>query len=360
MPATAPASRANNFDALRLIAALSVVFSHSFLIAEGSEAHEPFIWLTGNQCVVGLTGVFVFFAISGYLVTESYCRRPSPPQFALRRVARIWPGLLVNGLVCALVLGPIVTVLPVSEYLSSAGLPRFLLQILSLYPGPLELPGVLFADTAVGRLINGSVWTLRYEVMMYAMVLLLAALRLLRLGSAIALVIVGIIGVYLEDWLTPLGDFGEWAWFVGFFASGMAVYFLRDRLDFGWRYALLAIATLAAFTWMGRLIMLFPLTGAYLAISFARRYDPTLDYARYTGDLSYGLYIYGWPCEQFVMYLSGGRASWYQVFFGSLAIALPLAWLSWHLVEKRALHWAQRGVGAAKRLQAAGTSAPSA
>jgi len=38
---TAP--RRNNFDALRLIAALAVVFSHSFLIARGSEANEPFV-----------------------------------------------------------------------------------------------------------------------------------------------------------------------------------------------------------------------------------------------------------------------------------------------------------------------------
>ena len=52
-PGADPRHRRNNFDALRLIAALSVVFSHSFLIAEGSEANEWFVRLNGNQAVLG-------------------------------------------------------------------------------------------------------------------------------------------------------------------------------------------------------------------------------------------------------------------------------------------------------------------
>jgi peptidoglycan/LPS O-acetylase OafA/YrhL len=117
----------------------------------------------------------------------------------------------------------------------------------------------------------------------------------------------------------------------------MVLSFLRERLVFDWRYALLAAAGLIGFIWLGRLIMLFPLAGAYLVIYFARRHDRWLDYSGYCGDLSYGLYIYSWPAEQLVMYLSGGRAQWWQVFFGSLGLALPVAFLSWHGVEKWAL-----------------------
>jgi peptidoglycan/LPS O-acetylase OafA/YrhL len=334
--------RANNFDAVRLAAALSVVFSHAFLIAEGTEANEPFVWITGNQSILGLIGVFVFFVISGYLVTESYCRHPAAGRFAVRRMLRIYPGLLVNVLVSAFLIGPLVGTLPLGAYLVSPELGAFLVNTLTLDPGPLHLPGVLFADNSVGLLVNGSLWTLRYEVMMYLMILALGAVHLLRLSSAIILVGVGIAAVYFERALTPWGDIGEWAWFVGFFAAGMVLSFLRDRLVFDWRYALLALAGLVAFVWLGRLIMLFPLAGAYLVIYLARRHDGWLDYSKYAGDLSYGLYIYGWPAEQLVMYLSGGRAQWWQVFFGSLAIALPAAWLSWHGVEKWALRWGRR------------------
>ena len=334
-----PRHRRNNFDALRLIAALSVVFSHSFLIAEGSEANEPFIWATGNQCILGLVGVFVFFVISGYLVTESWCRSPNPGRFALRRALRIYPGLIVNVAVCALVLGPLVTSLRLAAYFHGPELRDFLAKTLTLNPGPLSLPGVLFADNPVGLHINGSLWTLRYEVMMYLMIVILGMLRLLRLPTCVALTVLGIAAVYFETALTPFGDLGEWAWFLGFFGAGMVLHFLRDRIVFDWRGALAAFLALAVFIQLGRFIMLFPLAGAYLAIGFARRYDPWLDYSRYCGDLSYGLYIYGWPAEQLVMYLSGGRAAWWQVFLGSLAIALPLAWLSWHGIEKWALRW---------------------
>jgi len=96
------------------------VFSHSFLIAEGSEANEPFARITGNQCILGLVGVFVFFIISGYLVTESYCRSPAPGRFAARRVLRIYPGLLLNVLVCALLVGPMISTLPLGAYFTRA------------------------------------------------------------------------------------------------------------------------------------------------------------------------------------------------------------------------------------------------
>jgi peptidoglycan/LPS O-acetylase OafA/YrhL len=333
---------ANNFDFLRLVAALSVVFSHSYLIAEGSEKHEPFVRLTGNQCVLGLAGVFVFFIISGYLITGSYCQKPAPARFALRRVLRIYPGLAVNILLCALVLGPLVTTLPWADYLGSPTLRIFLAKSLTLTTKSPGLPGTVFVDNRVGLIVNGSLWTLRYEMMMYALVLLLGAIGLLRLSTSVVLLALGILAVADQKLFSPLGDFGGMAWLLGFFASGMAMYFLRDRLAFKWRYALVAVAALALFVRLNVFIMLFPLAGAYLAIGFASRYDRALDYSRYAGDLSYGLYIYGWPAEDLVVYLLRGHAAWWQVFLGGIAVALPLAWLSWHLVEKRALAWRPR------------------
>src|ERR1700726_3754901 len=186
MPRSDPSRRANNFDALRLIAALSVVFSHSFLIPDGSEAREPFVWLTGNQCILGLIGVFVFFVISGYLVTESWCRSPLPGRFLLRRTLRIYPGLVVNVALCALVLGPLITSLPLADYFHGQELSDFLTKTLSLNPGPLQLPGVLFAQNSVGLHINGSLWTLRYEAMMYLMIVVLGIDRVVRLPTSLS------------------------------------------------------------------------------------------------------------------------------------------------------------------------------
>jgi peptidoglycan/LPS O-acetylase OafA/YrhL len=54
------------------------------------------------------------------------------------------------------------------------------------------------------------------------------------------------------------------------------------------------------------------------------------------GDLSYGLYIYGWPVEQTVLYLRPD-ASWLELFLLAYPATAAVAFLSWHLVEKRAL-----------------------
>jgi peptidoglycan/LPS O-acetylase OafA/YrhL len=342
MPSASPGRHANNFDFLRLVAALSVIFSHSFLVAQGHQKDEPLVVFTHNQCPLGLVGVFVFFVISGYLVTESYCRAPKPGGFALRRAARIYPGLVVNGLVCAFVLGPIVTGLPLAAYFADHGLRDFLVEYATLWPGPLGLPGVLFANTTVGLLINGSFWTLRFEVYMYLMVLLLGVARGLRLSVAAALLVLGIAAIWWDQdhSLMWLHDLRGWLWMLSHFAAGMVMYFLRGRVAFRWYWALLAVAFLVLISQLGhQFITLFALPGGYLTIYAATRYWPRLDYARRAGDLSYGIYIYGWPCEEFVMWLSGGRAQWWQVFIGTLALVLPLAWLSWHCVEKWVLRW---------------------
>jgi peptidoglycan/LPS O-acetylase OafA/YrhL len=343
MPTAANTRHANNFDLLRLVAALTVIFSHSYLISVGTQRDEPLVWLTHNQCSLGLAAVFVFFVISGYLVTESYCRNPNPGGFVLRRAMRIYPGLLVNGLVTAFVLGPIVTTLPLAAYLHDPGLRDFLVEIAAMWPGPIALPGVTFSDNTVRLLINGALWTLIFEVMMYATVLVLGVGRMLKLSTAIVLLVVGIVAIYWDERssLAWLGYLRGWLWMLSHFAAGMVLYFLRERVVFRWYYALAALALLLASSQFGEFYICFSLAGGYLTLYAAKaRYWPRLDYTRHVGDLSYGIYIYGWPCEQFVMWLRGGRAQWWEIALGGLALTLPLAWLSWHGIEKWALRWA--------------------
>ena len=110
--------RHNNFDLLRLLAALSVIFSHAFLLAENSQDHDPLMILTGGQAILGLAGVFVFFTISGYLISQSFDTTPSPFVFLAKRALRIFPGLFGCLIVCVLAIGPLVTNLPMSEYLA--------------------------------------------------------------------------------------------------------------------------------------------------------------------------------------------------------------------------------------------------
>ena len=333
MRADTPPERRNNFDALRLVAAVSVIFSHSFLIAQGTQKHEWLILLTGNQSILGLCGVFVFFAISGYLVTQSFELTGDPWRFLAKRALRIFPGLFVATLLSAFVLAPFVTTLAPSAYFSRAQPYHYILANSLLDPRVHELPGVMFVDNPVGLEINGSMWTLRCEFLMYLMVLGLGALRLLTLPMALGLLALGIACLYFP----ALGFLGGWGWLLGFFAAGMVLYKLRDGRIFDRRVALVALAGLVLSVPLRQFILLFPLFGCYLALWLALSPRlPVIPVARF-GDLSYGLYIYGWPVEQAVIWLYGGRASWWQVFATALPATAALAFLSWHLIESPAL-----------------------
>ncbi len=323
--------RDNNFDALRLVAAACVMFSHAFLIAEGTEAREPLIVLTGRQSILGLTGVFVFFTISGFLVTQSFESTRSPLRFLAKRMLRIFPGLFAALLVCAFVFAPAVTSLPLAEYFRQSEIYGYVVGNTLLNLSVHELPGVLFMNNPVGLEVNGSLWTLRYEFMMYLMVLALGMLRLLDLRVLLLLLALGLACLQWEG----LAFLGTWGWLLAFFVSGMVLYKLRHkRRIFDGRLALLAAAGLVASVPLRQFIELFPLFGGYLAIYAALEPRlPVIPAARF-GDLSYGLYIYGWPVEATIMHLSGGQAAWWQVFLLALPIAAAIAWLSWHVVEE--------------------------
>ena len=295
--------RQNNFDALRLVAAASVVFSHSFLITEGTQDHEWLIWLTGNQSILGLVGVFVFFAISGFLVTQSFEETGDPWRFLAKRALRIFPGLLAATALSAFVLAPCVTTLWPSVFLLRPEPYEYVIGNTLLDQTVHELPGVMFANNPVGLEINGSLWTLRLEFTMYLMVLVLGVLRLLTVRSALLLIAFGMICLHfnmldeLEKWGWFFQLLSGWGWLVGFFAAGMVFYKLRHTRIFDGRIALLAFAGLVLSVPLRQFILLFPLFGCYLALWLALTPRlPVIPAARF-GDLSYGIYIYGWPVE---------------------------------------------------------------
>jgi peptidoglycan/LPS O-acetylase OafA/YrhL len=197
--------------------------------------------------------------------------------------------------------------------------------------------------------VDGPLWSLPSEVLMYLMLAALGALGLLRLPVIGALLAAGLVGIVLDTAASEIYLLGSALWLLPFFAAGMALYKLRARA-FDPRIALVALAGLAASIPLGRFILLFPIFGSYLVLYVAlERRLPVMPAARF-GDLSYGLYIYGWPVEQFVTWLLGGAAPWWRVFALSLPAAAAVAFLSWHLVEAPALRLkpgSRRAIGVA-------------
>ena len=166
-----PVEHANNFDAVRLAAALLVLCSHQFFLL-GKAQPSP----TGNT--LGELAVMVFFVISGYLVAQSWYRDPHVVRFILRRFLRLWPALAVATMFIALVSACITTV-PMRDYFGNA-LWHFITHNLQLRID-YTLPGV-FGNTSSKAMssVNGSWWTIPLEMKCYLYLAILGLIGLRR------------------------------------------------------------------------------------------------------------------------------------------------------------------------------------
>jgi len=148
----------NNFDFVRLLAATLVFLSHQHVLT----GHGELLLLPGLSA--GAVGVGVFFAVSGFLVTQSWMRDPHLVRFAVKRLLRIWPGLAVAVFLTVFVVGSAATSLPLGDFLSSrATYDYFNILRFKIY---YVLPGV-FEGNPYPRGVNGSLWTIPIEVQWY-------------------------------------------------------------------------------------------------------------------------------------------------------------------------------------------------
>jgi peptidoglycan/LPS O-acetylase OafA/YrhL len=321
-------SRVNNFDSLRLLAALAVVVSHSFAIAG---AAQPSIG--GEQ--LGRVGVHAFFAISGFLIAQSWTVDPHLGRFFVKRCLRIFPALIVMLLLTTLVLGPALTVFSAGDYWGAGDTWMFLLRN-SVFATAHELPGV-FLDTPTAREVNAPIHTLQSEVLAY-----------------LAIAGLGIVGALARKWTVPAIAVllfmaphqsvvpypGTIAFFQAF-ACGAALYVLRDRIPWHWTLVLVTVAA-----WLGATAAvqddIAVVAVTYATIFVAYRGPGLLRRFSSRGDFSYGIYIFAWPVGQTLASLWGPSISPIAVLAISLPVTLALAASSWFLIERPALEYKKR------------------
>src|SRR5215475_9962692 len=156
-------SHNNNFNLLRMMAASSVLVSHSWSLAFYKGIGEPLTSITPFS--LGHLAVMLFFGLSGFLIAKSFDSRRSTIEFLTARAFRLYPGLLLALTFCVFVIGPLWTVEPLSVYLHDPVTWKFIPAGLSLVRLHYELPGVFEHNPHFG--VNGSLWTLYYEVFCY-------------------------------------------------------------------------------------------------------------------------------------------------------------------------------------------------
>lgn len=321
------------FDSLRLIGALSVLFSHSFLITQGTEGSEPLQQLLhGGKNVAGLYGVFTFFIISGYLLSSSLNRDPDILRFVVSRSLRLLPGFVCCILFSALVIGPIFSQLSFLDYMTSPELIHYLKSSFStLADAP--LPGVFNYSGIVSDVVNGSLWSLRAEVMSY--LILLVLWTIVPAPGWVALTLGGL-GVAIIAQPKLIAYLPEVGYPLPFFAAGVVIWWLTTHLGDS--------RLLAQFCGVGVLIGIlqgfphaaFAFFGGYLVIYMGTRTTPLTPWIQRHGDISYGLFLLGWPVQQMLRQLLDLREP-LSMFLLSSVVTAVLAWCLFHSVERPAL-----------------------
>lgn len=332
----------NALNFLRLCLASTVVVWHAYLLPGHVGLPEPAAQLLER------IAVDCFFAISGFLIVRSWQRNPEASRYLRARAGRILPALWVCLLLTAFVIVPAVA------RFTDAPAPSLGDQLRYVVGNA----GVFVTEPTIGApwVWNVSLWTLWWEVSLYLAVLALGIVGWLRprvlVGAAVTLwswltvvtVIKGDMRVPDSLWLVALPRVGL------MFTLGALLWVARDRVPMTRSIAVLAAVSIAAGSFLPQYLVIAAPGVAYLSLWVgisAGRWRKL----RLRNDLSYGVYIYGAPVQA-ALVLLGVSVSWGWFTVLSLALVLPVAALSWFLIERPALSASHRveGRGRAPRL----------
>ena len=336
------AGRENNFNLLRLGAAMMVLISHSYALATGQTVLEPLRWLPGFS--LGALAVDVFFVASGFLVTGSLLQRRSLLEFCAARALRIFPGLWVALLLSIVVIGVWFTSLNPTTFFSDWQTWRYLLKNAILIHGvSYDLPGA-FIDVPYAGAVNGSLWTLPQELLMYGwLAAAWAVVRLLRIGPDTSLrvfcCVVALVAVVADAAGSATHQPSAFIGLLARFFSGTALRVLQERVPASKAlFAVLLSAILLSTLYPPAFGLIYPVAIGYVVIYLALVPSGPIRVMAHGSDYSYGIYIYAFPVQQAIASLWRGISP-VEMMACSCVVTLAFAAASWHLVERRALRF---------------------
>lgn len=325
----------NNFDFLRLVAAFLVFFGHEILVTRSS----GFLNWNGGVAISAI-GVNIFFIISGFLIANSWVASPNLILFLKKRILRIYPGLVVLGLVTVFILGPSMTIFSFSDYFQDIYTINYIKNILLFNLIDIRsnvLTGV-FTFNKLPSVVNASLWTVPVELGCYLSLLMFGILGLLKkrlfiFSMWIVLLILSILTLTApqDNFQLPYSDIIR---LITYFFSGIAIYLYKDSIALSTKtFTLLLIVLIgSAFTTYFALICFLTLPiililGAFSKISLFKKIT---NY----GDFSYGFYLYAFPVQQTVSHILKGDSSFFKNITISFILTMFLAVLSWYFIEK--------------------------
>jgi peptidoglycan/LPS O-acetylase OafA/YrhL len=335
-----PTRQANNFDLLRILFAWFVIVSHSYVL-NGDGATDPLFVLTNNSFLFSFIGVKGFFIISGYLIFKSMMASTSIFEYMVKRVLRIFPALavvLVVTLIAVYFIYP--TTLP--PFFTNKEVYAYFLGNMILCKPHFFISGIFSGLPSAA--INGSLWTIEYEFFFYLFILVFFFVRsrkkllIISLAAVVALFLM--VRLLFYNWtvqthffipLEPLFDLGPY-----FLMGSLLSCFDFDAIPFKNAIAAASLLALIAAVYFGVGHTVVYVTLPFLVIYVGKQTSRVASFVhRSIGDPSYGIYLYAFPLQQFIIYWF--RPSTLMLFVASTMGAFMFGYLSWIFIEKKAL-----------------------
>ncbi len=310
---------------LRCFAFISVLLSHLFpggasvsnetfgKFAAIYNAVMPFFWSGG-------TGVYVFFLVSGYIITASALNDVAY-KFVIRRIFRIYP-LYIAAVVAQF-------------YFVDGSIPPW--EAL----GPrLSLLGDF---THTGQVLNGVDWTLRVEIVFYAGMALLCLVPKNHRTKAFAVSLLPAIAIcsFMPDFPNwSENTFGFFNKGAPFLVLGSAIYLFETKRISLALFLLVAISAYANFfarsLFIGEFDRSGPVSGALFAVAWLNRYKlPQSRSIIFLASLTYSVYLFhNWLFKY--IYAKIGISDPFNSFI-SLALMFLICWAAYIVIEKPAI-----------------------
>jgi peptidoglycan/LPS O-acetylase OafA/YrhL len=321
----------NNLDLIRIICAISVIFSHSLVLAKNVGHSDPLNSIVGFA-YIGPTAVKIFFFISGILVTNSLITTKNATHFVVSRFFRVYPAYVFLIIISTFIIGPILTSLSYNDYMQSPVTLMYAWENIFLNTHYF-LPGVFDNNIYQGS-VNGSLWTIPYEVAAYAILLgiyFIFGSRNRLLLSAICIVVIlspafGLNKILFINSTTP-----EVYMLAPCFALGALFAINRDFIKVS-----LSIP-------IGFFILFYFVSDAFLSQMFfyfmmctLALYVSTVNIVKYIKprhDISYGIYLWGFLVQQIIYnYIPSLSLHLNQII--CIAVTIVFSYISFFVVEQ--------------------------
>lgn len=330
----------NNMDIFRLLAATAVIVGHTYALSPQPGAKDIVEQIFGFT-YSGAYAVKIFFFLSGLVVTNSLLEKKNWFNFLLMRFFRLVPGLIVAVSLSAFLLGPLVTTNSIGEYFHSKETYLYVAQN-SVLKATYSLPGV-FTNTPYQHVVNGSLWTLRWEVWCYLVLIAFFLLGAFKHKTTIlVLFIVLTVEILLPERLLLKSLTNNPEWFLPPWCFAFGALLAAYKTEFQISREKAAAAVLACLLLKGTLLFEISL---YLATFLSLLWlstVPIVKKLRPSSDISYGVYLWGFPVQQTLVFYTGVELGIFPHMVLAILITYFLGWTSWHVVEKPSMNIAKK------------------